>query len=87
VGQNLPQILGALQSNGKCFDQPNGILFGARSQVNVNGLVVSTLNLKNEDFLAGKLNFNATDKAGKHTESRAINYTRARTGVPDCAKC
>jgi len=62
-GQNPSQILGALQSNGQVFlINPNGILFGQGSQVNVNGLVVSTLNLKNEDFLAGKLNFNATIK-------------------------
>lgn len=58
TGQNPTRILGALQSNGKVFlINPNGILFGAGSRVDVNGLVASSLNLSNQDFLNGKLNF------------------------------
>ena len=58
TGQDPSQILGALQSNGRVFLlNPNGILFGAGSRVDVNGLFASTLNLSNEDFLAGKLSF------------------------------
>jgi filamentous hemagglutinin family protein len=65
IGQDPSQILGALQSNGRVFlINPNGILFGSGAQVDVNGLVASTLNISNADFLAGKLNFNAGDKAG-----------------------
>lgn len=65
IGQDPSQILGALQSNGRVFlINPNGILFGSGAQVDVNGLVSSTLNISNADFLAGKLNFNAGDKAG-----------------------
>src|SRR5271170_458240 len=41
-------ILGTLQSNGRVFlINPNGVLFGAGSQINVAGLVASTLNLTN----------------------------------------
>ncbi len=58
VGQNPSSILGALQSNGRVFlINPNGIVFGAGSQINVGGLVASTLNLSNEDFLAGRMRF------------------------------
>jgi large exoprotein involved in heme utilization and adhesion len=32
---------------------PNGVLFGAGSQVNVGGLVASTLSMSNADFMAG----------------------------------
>ncbi len=65
VGQDPSQILGALQSNGRVFlINPNGILFGPGARVDVNGLVASTLALSNEDFLAGRLNFRAGDKAG-----------------------
>jgi filamentous hemagglutinin family protein len=65
VGQDPSQILGALQSNGRVFlINPNGILFGQGAQVDVNGLVASTLNLSNEDFLKGRLDFKAGDKAG-----------------------
>ncbi|MGZ3241374.1 MAG: two-partner secretion domain-containing protein, partial [Burkholderiaceae bacterium] len=73
VGQNPSQILGTLQSNGKVFlINPNGIVFGAGSQVNVNGLVASTLNLSNENFLAGKLNFNVGTSAGSISNQGSI---------------
>lgn len=66
VGQDPSAILGALQSNGRVFLlNPNGIVFGAGSQINVAGLVASTLNLSNADFLAGRMNF--TDGAGAGT--------------------
>lgn len=66
VGQDPSAILGALQSNGRVFLlNPNGIVFGAASQINVAGLVASTLNLSNADFLAGRMNF--TDGAGAGT--------------------
>jgi filamentous hemagglutinin family protein len=58
VGQDPSQIFGALESNGRVFlINPNGILFGAGARVDVNGFVASTLQLSNEDFLAGRNNF------------------------------
>jgi len=73
VGQDPSQILGALQSNGRVFIiNPNGILFGQNAQVDVNGLVASTLNISNDDFLAGKLNFNAGTTAGDISNQGAI---------------
>jgi len=63
VGVDPSQILGTLQSNGRIFlINPNGILFGAGAQIDVAGLVASTLNLRNEDFIAGRMNF-GTDAA------------------------
>ena len=63
IGQDPSAILGALQSNGRVFlVNPNGIVFGAGAQVDVAGLVASTLNLSNEDFLANRVRF--TDGAG-----------------------
>jgi filamentous hemagglutinin family protein len=73
LGQDPSRILGALQSNGKVFlINPNGILFGQGSRVDVNGLVASTLNITNEDFVAGRLNFKAGDKAGDIKNQGAI---------------
>lgn len=55
TGQNPSSILGSLSANGQVFIlNPNGVLFGAGSQVNVGGLVASTLNLSDADLMAGK---------------------------------
>jgi len=65
IGQDPSRILGLLQSNGRVFlVNPNGVLFGQGSRIDVNGLVVSTLNISNQDFLAGKYNFAAGSVAG-----------------------
>ncbi len=58
VGTDPSVILGALRSNGRLWlINPNGILFGSGSQVNVGGLLASTLNIKDQDFLNGKYAF------------------------------
>ncbi|MGE4112423.1 MAG: filamentous hemagglutinin N-terminal domain-containing protein, partial [Burkholderiales bacterium] len=63
TGQDPSAILGALQSNGRVFlVNPNGIMFGAGAQIDVAGLVASTLNLSNDDFLNNRMRF--TDGAG-----------------------
>jgi len=52
------RIDGTLSSNGRVFlINRNGILFGSGSRVDVSGLVASTLNISNEDFLAGRYLF------------------------------
>lgn len=48
---NGSQILGQLNANGQVYlINPNGILFGAGAQVNVGGLVASTLDIKDADL-------------------------------------
>ena len=74
VGQDPSAILGALQSNGRVFLlNPNGIVFGAGSQINVAGLVASTLNMSNADFLAGRMNFTDGAGAGAVVNNGSIN--------------
>jgi filamentous hemagglutinin family protein len=59
IGQNPSQILGALSANGQVFVvNPNGVLFGATAQVNVGGLVASTLGLSDADLMANRYTFN-----------------------------
>ncbi len=62
VLSNQPsEILGTLRSNGQVFlINQAGILFGAGSVVDVNGLMASTLNISNADFLLNRLNFNGS---------------------------
>lgn len=61
LGSDPSSILGSLSANGKVFlVNPNGILFGAGAQVNVGGLVASTLNVSDGDFMAGRYNFSGS---------------------------
>ncbi|HEY8571481.1 MBG domain-containing protein [Phenylobacterium sp.] len=58
LGSDPSNILGALSANGRVFlINPNGVLFGAGSQVNVGGLVASTLNITDADVMAGRYVF------------------------------
>ncbi|HMX15823.1 MAG TPA: filamentous hemagglutinin N-terminal domain-containing protein, partial [Rhodocyclaceae bacterium] len=58
TGGDPSLILGTLQSNGRVFlVNPNGIIFGKGSRVDVAGLVASTLNISDADFRAGRLDF------------------------------
>ncbi|KWF95505.1 GLUG motif-containing protein [Burkholderia cepacia] len=61
IGTNGSQIHGQIDANGKVFVvNPNGVVFGAGAQVNVGGLVASTKNISDADFLAGNYRFSGT---------------------------
>lgn len=61
TGNEASAILGSLSSNGRVWLlNPNGVLFGQGARVDVAGLVVSTLGLGNQDWLAGRYLFSAT---------------------------
>ncbi|SDD71668.1 filamentous hemagglutinin family N-terminal domain-containing protein [Massilia sp. PDC64] len=55
LGTDASMIQGALNANGHVFLlNPNGVLFSPTAQVNVGGLLASTLAMSNDDFLAGR---------------------------------
>ena len=57
-GQGPSQILGTLWSNGRVFlVNPDGILFGAGAKVDTAGLLATTHDIANADFMAGRYNF------------------------------
>ena len=60
VGNEQSVIAGAMNANGQVFLlNSNGVLFTGTSSVNVGGLVASTLNLSDADFMAGRNTFTA----------------------------
>ncbi|OWU66390.1 hypothetical protein ATO3_28080, partial [Marinibacterium profundimaris] len=51
-------IAGNLKANGNiAIVNPNGVLFEGTSKVDVNGLIATTADIDNRDFMAGKLAF------------------------------
>ncbi|RQT14382.1 GLUG motif-containing protein [Burkholderia contaminans] len=71
IGTNGSRIDGQISANGRVFlVNPNGVLFGSGAQVNVGGLVASTQNLSDADFLAGNYRF-----SGSSTQSVINNGT------------
>ncbi|MDB5946553.1 MAG: filamentous hemagglutinin family outer membrane protein, partial [Ramlibacter sp.] len=58
LGSDPSAIFGNLSANGKVFlVNPNGVLFGNGAAVNVGGLVASTLNVTDANFMAGQYQF------------------------------
>lgn len=58
------QIYGRLTATGQVFLlNPNGVLFAPGSQVDVGGLVASTLQLSNADFMAGNYRFEGSSSS------------------------
>jgi len=58
TGNDPSQILGKLTSNGDLWlVNPNGVFFGNNAQVDVRGLVATTSNITNSNFLSENYNF------------------------------
>ena len=59
------QIFGTLNANGKVIlINPAGVIFGPDSKVNVGSLIASTMNVSDNDFLAGKYVFSRGNSTG-----------------------
>jgi filamentous hemagglutinin family protein len=57
-GMGPSQILGSLEANGKVFVvNRDGIIFGAGAVINTAGFLATTSDIKNENFMAGRFNF------------------------------
>ena len=58
LGNDPSAIFGRLNANGTVMlVNPNGIVFGPTSRVDVGGLVATTANIRNQDFMAGRYEF------------------------------
>ena len=80
TGAEQSAILGQLLSNGRVFlINPSGVAIGAGARIDTAGFVASSLNLSNEDFLAGRFRFTDSGNAGAVTNAGTIN---AHSGGP-----
>jgi filamentous hemagglutinin family protein len=63
IGNERSVIEGALNANGKVYlINSNGVVFGQGSSVNVGGLVASTLDITDDDFMKGRYVFQGGGK-------------------------
>ena len=66
LDMNASQILGRISATGQVFiSNPNGVIFGTTSQVDVGGLVVTTKGISNSDFMSGKTTFEGNGQVGR----------------------
>lgn len=68
VSGGFSNIAGKINANGNIIlVNPNGILFANGSEVNVAGIIASTVDIKDENFLVGKMIFERSkhDNIGK----------------------
>ena len=72
VGGNPSSILGNLSANGQIFIvNQQGVFFGPGSTIDVQGLVASTLNISDANFMAGNYQFNR--ESGTQDGASVIN--------------
>lgn len=58
LGNDPSAIFGRLNANGTVMlVNPNGIVFGPTARVDVGGLVATTANIRDDDFMAGRYEF------------------------------
>lgn len=71
VGNDPSAIFGQLNANGTVMlVNPNGVVFGKGARIDVGGLVATTANISDKDFLAGKYKFN---QASSKTDAMIVN--------------
>lgn len=85
ISGNPSSILGNLEANGKVYlINPNGIVVGSGANINCNSFIASTLDLKDNEFLAGgEMTFSGNSTAsimnlGKITASGGNVFLMAR---------
>lgn len=73
LGDRLSEIHGALNANGQVYlINPNGVVFGNGAEINVGSLLVTTLDMADQDFLAGRDAFSG-DAAGRVENNGSIH--------------
>ncbi|MDQ2103304.1 filamentous hemagglutinin N-terminal domain-containing protein, partial [Azospirillum isscasi] len=71
TGTDTSKIMGSLSANGTVMlVNPNGVVIGAGAKVDVGGLVATTANISDANFMAGKYQF---DQASAKPNAMVVN--------------
>lgn len=82
TGDQVSQILGNISSNGKVYlINPNGIIFGSNSSIDVQSLVASTLDLSATELVSSNTQNTNTVLDGNLQFTQANNNTRNNTNA------
>ncbi|MGE5536470.1 MAG: filamentous hemagglutinin N-terminal domain-containing protein, partial [Acidobacteriota bacterium] len=80
TGSQASQINGSLSANGQVLlVNPNGVLVGRSANIDVTGLALSTAGIRNDDFMAGRMNFSQAAPPGSTVVNQG-QITIADTG-------
>jgi filamentous hemagglutinin family protein len=78
TGGSASVIDGAIRANGQVIlVNPNGVTFGKGAEINAAGVVASTMNISDKDFMDGKSTFKG-DGTGKILNEGKITATAAK---------
>ncbi|HEY2009260.1 MAG TPA: filamentous hemagglutinin N-terminal domain-containing protein, partial [Rhizomicrobium sp.] len=70
TGTSASVIDGAIRANGQVWLlNPNGLLFGNGATINVAGLLATTSDINDQDFLSGRYSFSSTGGKGAITNA------------------
>lgn len=74
VGQDASQIQGQINANGQVYlVNPNGVVFSKTAQVDVGGLIATTHDISNADFINGNQHFTQNGATGAVENHGTIN--------------
>jgi len=81
TGDQVSVLLGRMDANGQVFlINPNGIVIGQGAEINVGGLIASTANISDQNFMAGRLIFDEPGKPGAGINNAGV-ITAAEGGL------
>lgn len=78
VGNEASVIEGSLRANGQVWLlNSNGVLFGKDARVNVSGLVASTMNMSDKNFVDGNYKFESTGSTASVVNMGSIDISNS----------
>ncbi|QWD80805.1 S-layer family protein [Polynucleobacter sp. MWH-S4W17] len=71
TGATASMIEGAVKANGQVvFVNPNGVTFGKGAEINAAGVVATTMDISNKDFMEGKSTYKGNGKGSVTNEGK-----------------